>query len=239
MRSCAADVLAKTRGQLNILVNNVGILVPAAARTEDGFETQLETNYLGPFLLFNLLKDALLASATASFPSRVVNVSSVGHKESGIVFDNLNLDEVYNPMVAYGQSKTALIYMASEIERRWGGQDLHAWSLQPGGVLGTSFGNQFDPTAMKEKASAFPHRFFKSAEQGAATTVWAAVADEPLRNEMRGRYLEDCALAKPMAETENAFLFGYADFVYDNGSAEKLWVLSEELVGLKAKGGDS
>lgn len=86
------------------------------AQTKDGFEMQLGTNHLAHFLLFQLLKPALLASCTPDFQSRVVSVSSSGHQASGICFDDLNLKKQgYNKWTAYGQSKTANIYMANEV----------------------------------------------------------------------------------------------------------------------------
>ncbi|KAJ9138119.1 Oxidoreductase [Pleurostoma richardsiae] len=238
VRACATEVLAQTGGKLNMLVNNAGILSAVRKLSADGFEIQLATNYLGPFLLFSLLRDALLAAATPGFPSRVINVSSVGHHSTPVLLDDMNLERQPNPLVGYGHSKTAFIHMASEIERRWGARDLHAWSLQPGGVhveegSGLVVDAGLDEEMVKKISEPFPAKFFKSAAQGAATTVWAAVSDETLADGARGKYLEDCAVAKPMRETAVEHLFGYADWAYDSESAKSLWDVSEKLVGLK------
>lgn len=85
-------------------------------QTKDGFETQFGTNHLAHFLLFQLLKPTLVASSSPAFQSRVVAVSSSGHQISGVQFDDLNLQKQgYNKWTAYGQSKTANIYMANEV----------------------------------------------------------------------------------------------------------------------------
>ena len=85
-------------------------------QTKDGFETQFGVNHLGHFLLFKLLEKTLLASATPAFCSRVVSLSSSGHKASPILFDDYDLKKAgYTPFKAYGQSKTANIYLASEV----------------------------------------------------------------------------------------------------------------------------
>ena len=85
-------------------------------QTKDGFEMQFGTNHLAHFLFFQLLKPALLASSTPDFQSRVVSVASSGHQASGVCFDDLDLKKQgYNKWTAYGQSKTANIYMANEV----------------------------------------------------------------------------------------------------------------------------
>lgn len=84
--------------------------------TKEGFETQFGTNHVAHFLLFQLLKPALLASSTPEFNSRLVSVSSSGHEYSRILFDDLNLKKAgYDMWKAYGQSKTANIYLANEV----------------------------------------------------------------------------------------------------------------------------
>ena len=132
VRACAEEFMSKSQ-KLNILINNAGVMRTPEGRTVDGFETQFGTNHLAHFLLFNLLKPALLAGSSPTFHSRVVNVSSTGHRYAEIQFDNFNLEGIYDPGHAYGQSKLANIYMANEIETRYGSQGLHGLSLHPGG----------------------------------------------------------------------------------------------------------
>jgi len=104
-------------------------------RTADGFETQFGTNHLVHFLLTQLLLPTLQASSTPAFYSRVIVLASSGHRHGGINFHNLNFEGEYNPWVAYGQSKTANIYTASEVERRYGSKGVHAWSVHPGMIM--------------------------------------------------------------------------------------------------------
>ena len=133
VRACADEFLSKSQ-KLNVLINNAGVMRTPEGRTTDGFETQLGTNHLAHFLLFNLLKPALLAGSSPVFQSRVVNVASTGHRYAEIHFDNINLENgIYDPGLAYGQSKLANIYMANEIETRYGSQGIHGLSLHPGG----------------------------------------------------------------------------------------------------------
>lgn len=85
-------------------------------QTKDGFETQFGVNHLGHFLLFKLLEKTLIASSTPAFCSRVVSLSSSGHKSSPVLFDDLDLKKGgYTPFKAYGQAKTANIYLANEV----------------------------------------------------------------------------------------------------------------------------
>ncbi|ATZ47691.1 hypothetical protein BCIN_03g00030 [Botrytis cinerea B05.10] len=105
VRSCASEFLSRSES-LNILIENAGVMTTPEGRTMDGFETQIGTNHLGHFLLFQLLKPVLLASATPEFNSRVIILSSVGHRISDVHFENLNLEGEYEPWKAYGQSKT-------------------------------------------------------------------------------------------------------------------------------------
>ena len=228
VRACAKGFLAK-ESQLNMLVNNAGIMaLPERTLTQDGHEAQFQTNHLGHFLLFQLLKPTLLASATPAFASRVVNVSSIGHRTSSIRFDDLNFSEAgsYTPFGGYGQSKTANIYMANEIERRYGSRGLHAWSLHPGGI-DTGLQLHVDFSALK----AMPEiqRGMHSVEQGAATTVLSAI-DKELEGK-GGKYLENTAVAHPVQDAEFASL-GHAEWAYDEDAAKKLWTVSNQIVGV-------
>eukprot|EP00243_Klebsormidium_subtile_P004274 TRINITY_DN1813_c0_g1_i1.p1 TRINITY_DN1813_c0_g1~~TRINITY_DN1813_c0_g1_i1.p1 ORF type:complete len:246 (+),score=36.54 TRINITY_DN1813_c0_g1_i1:90-740(+) len=200
-------------------------------QTKDGFETQFGTNHLGHYLLFLLLKPTLLASSTPTFHSRVVSLSSAGHRRSPILFDDLDLKKVgYQPFTAYGQSKTANIYLATEIERRYGSQGLHATAVHPGGII-TELGRHMDPAMLKSMVTPELQLKFKSPEQGAATTVWAAVGKE--WEGKGGKYLEDCSESQPLPENvSGALVPGYAKHAYDEQAAKKLWGLSLELVGV-------
>ncbi|KAJ3453423.1 hypothetical protein MRS44_017670 [Fusarium solani] len=237
----AADAILKKTTKINILVNNAGIMaVPDRRLTRDGHELQFGTNHLAHFLLFQLLKPALLAASTPEFHSRVVSVASAAHKYSGIeASDNYNYttEGSYDPMKAYGQSKTANIYFANEIERRYGARGLHATSLQPGAIM-TGLA-RFIPAEQREAMSAQMAKApemvqaMKSVEQGAATTVWAAIGAEWATK--GGKYLDNCAVADTQAaEGETSYTVAtYAPWAFDEEKATRLWNDSLKIVGVE------
>ncbi len=109
---CSSKGCLQSFGQLHL----AGVMACPEGQTKEGFETQFGTSHVAHFLLFQLLKPALLASSTPEFNSRLVSVSSSGHEYSGILFDDLNLKKAgYDMWKAYGQSKTANIYLANEV----------------------------------------------------------------------------------------------------------------------------
>lgn len=230
VRAAAAIILAKT-SKIHLLVNNAGIMaIPDLRLTADGYELQFGTNHLSHFLFYKVLEPALLAAASPELPSRVVNVSSASHNVNGInSSDNYNFEKGgYDPTVAYAQSKTANIYMANEIERRYGQRHLHATSLHPG-IIQTGLTKHMPPDAFKGMEFLFPT--MKSPEQGAATTVWAAVG-KAWEHE-GGKYLADCAVAEPYVEGENKIVSpGCSPHAYEVVPAKRLWSDSLKLVGL-------
>lgn len=231
VRSCAAEFLAKSAGKLNILINNAGSMAPPEGRTKDGLETQFGVNHAAHFLLFQLLKNALLSSATPAFHSRVVNLTSNAHRFSEVHFDNLNLEGEYEATKAYGQSKTANIYMATEIERRYGAQGLHGLAAHPGATFENSgISTHLTPEAL-EQYKQYPGmaEYLKSPPQGAATSVWAAVA--PVWEGVGGKYVEDCQVASPVKEGYGIASVGYETWAYDEEKARRLWEVSNVLVG--------
>ncbi|KAG4429315.1 hypothetical protein IFR05_015199 [Cadophora sp. M221] len=230
VRNCAKELLAQTQ-TLNIFIANAGVMATPEGRTKDGFETQLGTNHLAHFLLFNLIKPALLASTTPDFNSRAVILSSVAHRFAEVNWDNINLDGAYDPMIAYGQSKTCNLWTANEIERRYGSKGLHAWSIQPGGVV-TGLMQHFSEE-QKAGAASDPLllKIFKNPEQGASTTVWATTA-KALEGR-GGRYLEDCQIIGEWTEENGQWGAGYAAHAYDAEKEARLWAKSLEMVGLK------
>jgi NAD(P)-dependent dehydrogenase (short-subunit alcohol dehydrogenase family) len=230
VRAGAREFLSKS-DRLNVLINNAGVMMtPGDMRTDDGFESQFGVNHLAHFLLFQLLKSTLLRSATPEFGSRVVNISSSAHAYTPrIFFENINLEDMYNPSIAYGQSKLANIYMANHIDRLYSSQHLHALSLMPGGIeTGLS---KYLPKEIMEGWLADEEfmRMWKSPEQGAATQVWAAVGKE--LEGKGGVYLEDCHVATH--EVEGIKDVGYSDAAYDEEAERKLWTLSCKLVGVE------
>lgn len=232
VRGAAKAFLAQSN-KLNLLILNAGIMATPDEKTEDGFELQFGTNHIGHFLLFQLLKPALLASTSPSFQSRVVSLSSIAHNDAPIRFHDLNFEkEPHDPWLAYGQSKTANIYLANEIERRYGAKGLHALSLHPGVIL-TNLMSHLDVSAFESSLTQEAKNDLKSVPQGAATTVYAALSKE--WEGRGGKYLSNCAVEPPIP-TDRAWregAAGHAAWAYDEASATKLWEKSNELVGIE------
>ncbi|KAK3324438.1 hypothetical protein B0T19DRAFT_230508 [Cercophora scortea] len=230
VRACAAAFLEKS-SQLNVLVCNAAIMnTPTREETEDGFEGQLATNYLGHFLLFWLLKDTLLKSSTPDFNSRLVNVSSSAHHATELFLDDFNIEKpgAYVPETAYGHSKLAQIYMANYVDRHFGPQGLHALSLMPGG-MDTNLAKHIPREVMEGfKKNPVLYAFMKDNAQGAATTVWAAVSKE--WEGKGGEYLENCQVAT--AEPFMPGLMGAKPYVHDEEKEEKAWAITLKMLGL-------
>jgi NAD(P)-dependent dehydrogenase (short-subunit alcohol dehydrogenase family) len=215
-----ADWFLAGHDRLDILINNAGVMFTPLERTAEGFELQFGTNHLGPFLLTALLAPALRAAA----PSRVVNLSSVAHQFSDIDWDDPNYQSrPYDKFEAYGQSKTAAILFTRELDRRLGPQGVRSYAVHPGSIP-TELLRYMGPddfTAIRKRTGATgppPPGSLKTVETGAATTVWAAVAPELA--DRGGTYLRDCEISDDDAP-----------YTRDAASAERLWSLSEELVG--------
>jgi NAD(P)-dependent dehydrogenase (short-subunit alcohol dehydrogenase family) len=225
VRAFAKDYLAR-HPELQILVNNAGVMACPLARSREGYESQFATNHLGHFLLTGLLVPALRAGA----PARVVNVSSRGHRFSPVVFEDLHYERrPYDKWEAYGQAKTANVLFSVALDRRLAPLGVRAHALHPGAIM-TELGRHLSPEDIQELMSRVPGgkgMEWKTVPCGAATSVWAATAPE-----LEGRgglYLEDCRVSalrsSPEAET------GYEPWALDPEAAEKLWSVSEELVG--------
>lgn len=230
VRKAAADLLSST-DKLNLLICNAGVMATPEGRTPSGFETQFGTCHVGHFLLFSLLKSTLLSSSTPTFHSRVVMLSSIGHRVGGVLLGDYDFTSTpYEPWRAYGQAKTANIYMANEIERRYGARGLHGLSLHPGGIL-TALQVHVDEATMASWNEDIS--MWRSVEQGAATTVFAALAAE--WEGRGGRYLADCVEQGPMVPGESKVLLGdqgYAPWAYNEEGARKLWEDSCGFVGV-------
>ena len=233
IRAAAATILEKSKNQVNVLINNAGVVgIPDLKLTEDGQEFHFATNYLSEFLLFQLLKPALLASATPELHSRVVNVSSSAHRAGSLPeSDNYNFEKGgYKHELAYANSKLASTYLANEIDRRYGYAGLHATSLHPGGIL-TKISRHLGPGFVQALyANEAIVKVLKTPEQGAATTVLAAIGRD--WENKGGKYLEDCEEAPRGKDDNDNFGYGYVSQTYDPKNEARLWKDSLKIVGI-------
>lgn len=222
-----ADAYLVEHDRLDVLIDNAGVMACPYATTTDGFEMQFGTNHVGHFLLTRLLTPALVASA----PSRVVVLTSSGHRFGDVDLDDPGFERTpYDPWLAYGRSKTANALFALGFDQRYSDQGVHAWSVHPGGIR-TELGRHLTPETMAVLVANIGENTgftFKTIPQGAATSVWAATAPELL--DRGGAYLEDCGVAEPTDDpTARAGVRSYAT---DPTRADALWELSDQLVGL-------
>jgi NAD(P)-dependent dehydrogenase (short-subunit alcohol dehydrogenase family) len=207
--------------------------VPELARTVDGFEEQFGVNYLAHYVLTALLLPTLIKSSTPSFNSRVIPVTSSGHGFSSVNFDDINFSKGYHPWVAYGQSKTGLIWLSNYIDRVYGSHGVHANAVHPGAILTPLLKHiPADQTEAWSQDQSFMNQA-KSPEQGAATTVWAAVAS--VWEGQGGHYLSDCGVGKKAIDPSKMEDEGFASHAFDVEGEDKLWKLSAELAGIKVE----
>lgn len=126
-----AENIKANEKRLDILINNAGVLGVPESITMDGFETHLGVNYLGPFLLTNLLLGKMKDSASAAIPARILNITSHSHIKFRIHFKDLNMTENYSYQDAYAQSKLALIYFTQELADRYNKDHISAYAVCP------------------------------------------------------------------------------------------------------------
>jgi NAD(P)-dependent dehydrogenase (short-subunit alcohol dehydrogenase family) len=211
VRRLAAEFRAR-HDRLHVLVNNAGAAFFARQETADGLEMTLALNHLAPFLLTNLLLDTLRASA----PARVVTVASTAHNGATITFDDLQQRRGrYRPFRVYGQSKLANILFTYELARRLEGTGVTANALHPG-FVSSNFGKT-QSTAWRAVFTGL-RPFMISPQKGAQTSVYLATVPEIERTS--GQYF---AGSRPARSSPAS---------YDAGSQQRLWAVSEQLVGL-------
>jgi NAD(P)-dependent dehydrogenase (short-subunit alcohol dehydrogenase family) len=219
--------------QLDLLINNAGIMACPEARVGPGWESQFGVNHMGHFALTKGLMP-LIEKADAP---RVVALSSTAHKVSDILWDDIHYaHNDYDKWQAYGQAKTANALFANALSRRLKGQGGHAFSVHPGGIF-TPLQRHLPKEEMialgwldkDGEPSELAKQGFKTPEQGCSTTLWAATSSA--LDAKPGVYCEDCdiaALTDP--ESPTARYFGVNLHACDDAAAEKLWEISEELL---------
>lgn len=224
VRSFADRILAASI-HIDMLINNAGIMACPEMRVGPGWEAQFAINHLGHFALTNRLWPALEGGA------RVVSVSSAGHHNSPIRWDDMQFAHGYDKWLAYGQSKTANALFAVHLDRLGRESGIRAFSLHPGKIF-TPLQRHLSQTEMTaagwldaDGSPADPT--FKTPEQGAATAVWTATT--PKLAGFGGLYCEDCDVAV-RAETTDELFVGVQAYATDPDEAERLWRRSAELI---------
>jgi WW domain-containing oxidoreductase len=218
IRSCVAQVELLELPGIDIVVANAGIMALPELEQVEGIEKQFATNHLGHFLLVNLL----LPQIGRSGPARVAIVSSAAHAQAtgrGIDFDNLSGEAAYSGWRAYAQSKLANILFAGELAKRLPPGST-ANSLHPG-MIRTNLARHMSGVGFKLLGLAM-YPLTVSVPRGAATSCY--VVAHPACEEVSGRYFSACRESTP---SKNA---------RDGKLAERLWRVSEELVGLNPGG---
>ncbi len=232
VRACA-DALVKADKPFDVVICNAGVMATPQGKTSDGFETQFGTNHLGHFVLVNRIASLLRSG------SRLVNLSSAGHRFSDVDLDDPNFERTpHTPFGAYGRSKTANVLFAVEFDRRHKSEGIRATAVHPGGIQ-TELGRHMPPeliqamikniedAAKAAGGASAPSFRWKTIPQGAATSVWAgfvAPADA-----VGGKYCEDCHVAE-LQDNPNA-RSGVRAYALDPERAKALWAKSEEMVG--------
>jgi NAD(P)-dependent dehydrogenase (short-subunit alcohol dehydrogenase family) len=213
------EFAAAWEGEIDLLINNAGVMVPPLTRTADGFELQFGTNHLGHFALSNLLLEHI--------SGRVVTVSSTAHRFGSIDFDDLNWErKPYKAWRAYGQSKLANLLFTSELQRRLSaaGSTVIATAAHPGyAATNLQFHSE---SRLLDLLSRVGNRLLAQDEAGGALpTLYAAVADIPGNSFAGpGGFMEQRGPAKLVGRTEAA---KNADV------ARRLWDVSEELTSAR------
>nr|XP_020496635.1 dehydrogenase/reductase SDR family member 13-like [Labrus bergylta] len=212
-----AETFLKSESRLDLLINNAGIYMQG--RTEDGFGMMFGVNHIGHFLLTNLLLECLKASG----PSRVVNLSSVGHNFGNVDFDCLNKHKALGlgtsfmqVLQVYSDSKLCNVLFNHELAKRLQGTKVTCYSLHPGAINSDLARNMGSLTHLILKPITM--FFFKNTVQGAQTTLHCAL-QEGIEH-LSGRYFSNCTVREVYAKAK------------DDAASKKLWELSERMCGL-------
>ena len=233
LSSVAAFVSAWGDKPLDVLINNAGVMACPLSYTVNDLEMQVGTNHFGHFLLGVGLARALMNAAEDGRAARLVSLSSSGHRRSDVLWDDMHFRKTpYDKWIAYGQSKTANSLFALGFHERFKDLGITANAVMPGGIM-----TPLQRHMAKEEMIALGwmddkgviREGFKTPAQGASTSVWAAIGDE--LEGVGGLYLENLAQADPFDPAVNPWL-GVMPHALDPEHAERLWIISEETVGV-------
>lgn len=211
-----AESFSNQYQRLDYLINNAGMMMTPFKLTEDGFENQLATNYLGHFALTGLLMPLLKKTDGA----RIISLSSLAHKWAEINFEDINFKSAYNKRTAYGQSKLACLIFAYELDRQLKANAIDAISVAAHpGVSNTGL---FDKIPRFKWLTSF---MGQSPKSGAKPILYASLADELKGGEYIGPdgFGEYFGNPKPVNSNKAS---------KNTDSAKKLWELSEKMTGV-------
>jgi NAD(P)-dependent dehydrogenase (short-subunit alcohol dehydrogenase family) len=217
--------------KIDLLINNAGVMASPLFRVGPGWEGQFATNHLGHYVLTNLLWSAIARDGGG----RVVELTSAAHRISGIRWDDLQFErDPYDKWQAYGQSKTANSLFAVQLDQLGQDQGVRAFAVHPGGIM-TPLQRHLSREEMQasgwidEDGKVLVQ--FKTPEQGAATSVWAATSPQ-LEGE-GGVYCADCDVAD-IVESIQPGGGGVMAHAVDPDQAARLWEVSANLTGVDA-----
>lgn len=230
VRAYAVSIAAR-ESNIDLLINNAGIMACPEARVGNNWESQFGVNHIGHFVLTTELLPLLVSGEGA----RVVCLSSTAHRRSDILWDDINFASTdYEKWTAYAQAKSANALFALGLDMKYREQGIQAFSVHPGGIL-TPLQRHLPNEEMQalgwtdadgnisEQAAAM----FKSTTQGCSTTLWAATSEALA--DTGGLYCEDCDVSN-LATEESPRFFGVAPWAVNEESALKLWDITEKML---------
>jgi NAD(P)-dependent dehydrogenase (short-subunit alcohol dehydrogenase family) len=211
----AAGALRSSHDRIDLLINNAGVSMTPKLTTHDGFELQVGTNHLGPFAFTGRLLDRLLPPPG----SRVVTVSSLGHRLGRIRFDDLQSERSYSSGSAYNQSKLANLLFTYELQRRLTRKNTIAVAAHPGTSHSELTRHLAAPVRLAFK------RLEQNTEMGALPTLRAATDPAVLGGQYFGP-------AGPFETRGYPKVVASSDRSHDTAVGQRLWTVSEELTGV-------
>lgn len=219
----AASELRTKHASIDLLINNAGVMQPLKQTTRDGFELHFGTNHLGHFAFTGLLLDLLLPVPG----SRVVTVSSLGHKWGGgaIHFDDLQWDRSYDSSAAYGQSKLANLLFAYQLQRRLAPRGTTISVAAHPGVANTEMMFRHAPAALRVLAPVIGSLFSQSPAKGALPSLRAATDPTVLG----GQYYGPDGIRELRG---NPHVVSSSPQSLDEAVQQHLWTVSEDLTGV-------